>query len=149
MIFNRRGLPWTVGLSLGWTVVLALFTGGVLVLVLGLYLAYWVRTRQGNSAAFWCWLLLIAAVTASLFSDKHPGLYADVIGAAGSILWLAAPLVLRAEIISLYRRHHGLELPIKPLLTILFSSVYLNYHLLDLPIPSPTTITPGTESAHT
>jgi hypothetical protein len=59
MIFNPRGLPWTVGQSFEWTVVLALFSGGVLFLALGLYLAYWVRTRRGRSAAFWCYLILI------------------------------------------------------------------------------------------
>jgi hypothetical protein len=38
MIFNRRGLPWTVPLSLGWTIVLAVVafsTGGLSILSFG------------------------------------------------------------------------------------------------------------------
>ena len=46
---------------------------------------------------------------------------------------LVTPLVLRAEIISLYRRS-GVTLKINPLLTIIFSSVYLNYSVPDLPV---------------
>ena len=40
MIFDDRGMPWTIRLSLGWTIVLALCCAGALFLPLGIYLAY-------------------------------------------------------------------------------------------------------------
>ena len=40
MIFDDRGLPWTIRLSLGWTIILALSSAGILFLPLGIYLAY-------------------------------------------------------------------------------------------------------------
>jgi|HubBroStandDraft_5_1064220.scaffolds.fasta_scaffold20503_2 hypothetical protein len=136
MIFNPRGLPWTVPLGLGWTIVLtvvAFSVGGILFWPLGLYLAYWVRTRRGHSAAFWCYLILIGiAVLVSLVPMTLP-LYLYPIGVVGIVLLIAAPLLLRAEIISLYQRS-GVKLTISPILTILFSSVYLNYSVPDLPV---------------
>jgi len=75
------------------------------------------------------------------------GIYTDVVGMAGFILLVITPLVLRAEIRSLYQRSHGVNLPINPLLTILFSSAYLNWHLLDLPIPAAPAETPHVQSA--
>ena len=74
-------------------------------------------------------------------------IYTDVVGMAGFILLVITPLVLRAEIRSLYQRSHGVNLPINPLLTILFSSAYLNWHLLDLPIPAAPAETPHVQSA--
>jgi len=142
MIFNPRGLPWTVGLSFGWTVVLALFSGGALFLALGLYLAYWVRTRRGRSAAFWCYVTTTVLVILMLVPKTFPVPYMEAIETGGLVLLVATPLVLRAEIISLYRRSHGVSLKINPLLTVLFSSVYLNRHILDLPITPSATITP-------
>jgi 4-amino-4-deoxy-L-arabinose transferase-like glycosyltransferase len=157
MILNRRGLPWTVPLSLGWTIIVLIVffsTGGVLFLPLGLYLAYWVRTRQGRSAAFWCYLVVIGiAVLASLVPmTLAPYLYP--IGVVGIVLLVATPLVLRGEIISLYRRS-GVDLTINPILTILCSSVYLNYSIPDLPVslqdPYPSSLVqrPGDEGMHT
>jgi len=69
----------------------------------------------------------------------HLIVYLIMIG--GLVLLVAAPLVLRAEIISLYRRSWDIKLPINPLLTILFSSVYLNYSIPDLPVSPAATIT--------
>jgi hypothetical protein len=142
MIFDDRGMPWTIRLSLAWTIVLALFCAGTLVLPLGLYLAYWVRTREGRSAAFWCYLILIAILILDLSIPeafaRHMSPFATgvlvVIGAVGFLLLLAAPFVLRAEIISLYRRSWGIDLPINRFLTFFFSSLYLNYSVPDLPV---------------
>jgi hypothetical protein len=141
VLFNGRGLPWTVGLSLGWTIILTLFSGGVLFVPLGFYLAYWVRTRQGRSAAFWCYLIVVVISILALLVPSGLALYMYPIAAGGLVLMVAAPLALRAEIISLYRRSWGISLPINPLLTILFSSVYLNYSVPDLPV---TPISPAT-----
>jgi hypothetical protein len=152
VIFNRRGLPWTVPLSIGWTVVLALFLGGVLFVPLGLYLAYWVRTRRGRSAAFWCYLVVIVISILAWSVPKTFALYRYPI-AMGVLIFIflvllfAAPLALRAEIISLYQHSHGINLTINPFLTILFSSVYLNYRVLDLPI-APLAANRGLASAH-
>ena len=147
IIFNPRGLPWTVGLGFGWTVILAVVLSGVLFLPLGLYLAYWVRTRQGHSAGFWCYVLAIVALLLTLMPRVLSGAPVDVIGAIAVVSLVVAPLVLRVEIKSLYQRYHGVNLPINPLLTILFSSVYLNWHLLDLPIPASASSTPHAKSA--
>ncbi len=133
MIFDERGLPWTIRLSLGWTIVLALFSGGILILPLGLYLAYWVRTRQGGSAAFWCYVTLIAIPILLLVRGVSPQ-FEVAIGGVGLVLFLVAPHVLRAEIISLYRRSWKIDLPISQFLTFFFSSVYLNYSIPDLPV---------------
>ncbi len=104
MVLNRRDLPWTVSLSLPWTVVLAVVafcSGGILFLVLGLYLAYWVRTRRGRSVAFVCYLLVVGiSILLLLFTKIIPASYGDVIGIAGCVLWLIAVLALRAEIIT-------------------------------------------------
>ncbi len=136
MIFNRRGLPWTVPLSLAWAIVLLVVffsTRGVLFVPLGLYLAYWVRAKVGRSAAFYCYLTVIAIAVLALVTPRPLALYMYPVAIGGLILMLATPLVLRAEIISLYRRS-GVELKINLLLTIFFSSVYLNYSLPDLPV---------------
>jgi hypothetical protein len=67
-----------------------------------------------------------------------PGMFSarSVVVVAGIdlVLLLAAPHVLRAEIISLYRRSWQINLPISHFLTFLFSSVYLNYSIPDLPV---------------
>jgi hypothetical protein len=142
MIFDDRGMPWTIRLSLGWTIVLALCCAGTLFIPLGLYLAYWVRTRQGHSAAFWCYLILIPLSILDLFipeefarpmSPVATGVLV-LIAAGGLLFLLAAPFVLRAEIISLYRQSWGINLPISRFLTFFFSSIYLNYSVPDLPI---------------
>ncbi len=124
---------------------MALFSGGTIFLALGLYLAYWVRTRQGRSLAFWFYSILIT-ISVLMFVPRAPSVpymhlivYLIMIG--GLVLLVAAPLVLRAEIISLYRRSWDIKLPINPLLTILFSSVYLNYSIPDLPVSPAATIT--------
>jgi uncharacterized membrane protein len=142
MIFNSRGLPWTVELSLGWTTVLALFSGGTVFLALGLYLAYWVRTRRGGSAAFWCYLVIVVFVILMLAPRMLSAPYTSAIGTGIGVLWVVAALVLRAELISLYRRSWSLELPINLLLTIVFSSVYVNYCVPDLPVAPSATRTP-------
>jgi hypothetical protein len=137
VIFNSRGLPWTVGLSLGWTIILAVFSGGAAFVALGLYLAYWVHTRRHGSAAFWCYLIIAGLVTLMFFPNKLSPSYVGAIGTCICVLWVLAALVLRAEIISLYRRSWDIKLPINLLLTILFSSVYLNYSIPDLPAAPP------------
>jgi hypothetical protein len=137
-------LKQSVTLS-GWavvSVVLAFSTSGVLFVPLGLYLAYWVRTRRGRSSAFWCYVIVIAISALALLVQRTLVLYRYpvgtsffvLIGAAWLISLVAAPLLLRAELISLYRRSQGIDLKINPFLTILFSSVYLNYHVLDIPV---------------
>jgi hypothetical protein len=136
MLFNRRGLPWTVPLSLGWTIVMLIVffsTSGVLFVPLGLYLAYWVRAKGGRSVALWCYLIVIAIAVLALLTPRALALYMYPIALGGLVLMLVTPLVLRAEIISLYRRS-GVMLRINPLLTILLSSVYLNYSVPDLPV---------------
>ncbi len=145
--FDDRGLPWTIRLSLGWTIVLALCCAGTLFIPLGLYLAYWVRTKQGRSGAFWCYLIFTAIlVLALLVPDellRHLSPVASVVlvvvSAGFLLLLVVAPLVLRAEIRSIYRCSWGMDLPINPFLTVLFSSVYLNYSVPDLPVPPATT----------
>lgn len=145
MIFNDRGLPWTVPLGLGWTIVLtvvAFSVGGILFVPLGLYLAYWVRTRRGRSVAFWCYLIVIAIALLVSSVPMTLARYLFPIGVVGIVLLVAAPLVLRAEIGSIYRRSWEMDLPINPLLTVLFSSVYLNYSVPDLPVPPAATAAP-------
>jgi hypothetical protein len=145
VILDDRGMPWTIRLSLGWTIILALFSGGILFVPLGLYLAYWVRTRQGRSVAFWCYLILtVISILGLLLPQNVFDRYASpaATGALVSIwvtvlvLWFVAPLVLRSELRSLYRRCWEISLPINILLTILFSSLYLNYSVPDLPVAS-------------
>jgi branched-subunit amino acid ABC-type transport system permease component len=141
MIFDDRGMPWTIRLSLGWTIVLALCCAGALFLPLGIYLAYWVRTRQGRSVAFWCYLILtaililVALLPLNVF-DRSPVAAAVLTAFAVGVfaLLFAAPLVLRAELRSLYQGTWGISLPINIFLTILFSSLYLNYSVPDLPV---------------
>jgi hypothetical protein len=149
MIFDDRGMPWTIRLSLGWTVVLALCCAGTLFLPLGIYLAYWVRTRQGRSVALWCYLAFIAVWILGLLAakvlDRYPSPAATgfltSIGAGVLVLWFAASLILRSELRLLYQRSWGITLPINILLTILFSSLYLNYSVPDLPVaPSNETV---------
>jgi hypothetical protein len=143
MIFDNRGLPWTIRLSLGWTIALALFSAGFLAVPLGLYLAYWVRTRQGGSAAFWCYLIVGVISIFAFLVPKRFDLYVDPIASVGLILFVIASFVLRAEIISLYRRSWGMSLPINRFLTFCFSSVYLNYSVPDLPVTPSITPIPG------
>jgi hypothetical protein len=149
MIFDERGMPWTIRLSLGWTIILALFSVGILFLPLGIYLAYWVRTRRGSSVAFWCYLILTIILILGLFlpdtfARPSPVVIALVysIGVGGLVLLLAAPLVLRSEIKSLYKRSWGISLPINPVWTVLFASVYLNYSIPDLPVAPSNEVLP-------
>jgi hypothetical protein len=150
MIFDERGMPWTIRLSLGWTIILALFSAGILFVPLGLYLAYWVPTRQGCSVAFWCYLIavmvliLVLLVPETLVRHMSPiatGVLAWI-AVGGGLVWLfAAPLVLRSEIKSLYQRSWGISLPISLLLTSFFSALYLNYSVPDLAVaPSSETV---------
>jgi hypothetical protein len=141
VIFDDRGMPWTIRLSLGWTIILALFSGGVVIIPLGLYLAYWVRTRQGRSAAFWCYTVVIV-ISILLLIQGLSSQFVVGVAVVGVVLLLAAPHILRAEIISLYRRSWQINLPISHFLTFFFSSVYLNYSIPDLPVASSNTISP-------
>jgi hypothetical protein len=153
MVFDERGLPWTIRVSLGWTIILALLSAGFLAVPLGFYLAYWVRTRRGRSAAFGCYFTFAAIlILGLLLPNELPRQISPVATLALVVLWagvlflfVAAPLVLRAEIRSIYRRSWGMDLPINPLLTVLFSSIYLNYSVPDLPVP-PAATTASRES---
>lgn len=140
IIFDDRGMPWTIRLGLGWTTLIALFSLGAAFLPLGVYLSYWVRTRNGHSVAFWCYLAFLGIVILALLPITSPNLLVQgiytFIGWGGFALLIIAPLTLRAELIALYRRSWNVELEISLWLTIFFSSVYLNYTLLDLPIPA-------------
>jgi hypothetical protein len=150
MFFDDRDLPWTIRLSLGWTIILALFSAGLLAVPLGLYLAYWVRTRRGRSAAFWCYVIVGVISILVLLVPKTFDRYVDPIASLGFILLLVASFVLRAEIISLYQRSWGIKLPINRFLTLFCSSVYLNYCVPDLPVaPSTTLVPPGSRPAST
>ena len=108
-------------------------TRGALFVPLGLYLACWVRAKGGRSAAFWCYLIVITIAVLALMVPRALAPYVYPVAVGGLVLMLVTPLVLRAEIISLYRRS-GVTLKINPLLTIIFSSVYLNYSVPDLPV---------------
>jgi len=134
MIFDDRGMPWTIRLSLGWTIILALFSGGILLVLLGLYLAYWVRTRQGRSRAFWCYLIVAMILILVSLVPETFARWMFPAAAGGLFLLLMSPFVLRSEIISLYRRSWGIDLPINRFLTFCFSSVCLNYSVPDLPV---------------
>jgi hypothetical protein len=156
LIFDERGLPWTIRLGLGWTIILALTSLGLLFLPLGLYLSYWVRTRREHSAALWCYLILtVICILSLLVPNELPRNVSPiatailtVVGVGGLALLVAAPLVLRAEIKSIYRRSWAMELPINRLLTVLFSSLYLNYSLPDLPVaPFVSMTSQGAKSA--
>ena len=141
MIFDDRGMPWTIRISLGWTIILALFSGGILFVLLGLYLAYWVRTRQGRGRAFWCYLIVAMILILVSLVPETFARWMFPVAACGLFLFLVVPFVLRAEIISLYRLSWGINLPINRFLTFFFSSVYLNYSIPDLPVaPSSETV---------
>lgn len=137
MIFDEEGMPRTVGLSLGWTIFLALFSCGLLFLPLGLYLAYWVREKRGRSVALWGYAIL-AAICLFEYADAFPGFHSSALAIAAMAIsflcLIGSPLILRSEIISLYRRSYGLDLRINPWLTVFFSSIYLNYCLPDMPV---------------
>ncbi len=60
-------------------------SGGYVILALGLYLAYWVRTKEGGSASLWWYLIIIVTSILGLASkgvgstyvpgfDGHPRL---------------------------------------------------------------------------
>ena len=66
----------------------------------------------------------------------------DPIASVGFILFVVASFVLRAEVISLYQRSWGINLPINRFLTFFFSSVYLNYSVPNLPVTPSTTFIP-------
>src|SRR5271155_2611603 len=119
MVFDDRGMPWTIRIGLVWTIILALCCAGTLFILLGLYLAYWVRTRQGHSAALWCYLILAAISILGMVTPtavlRHispaTSIVLDVVWAAVLVLLVAAPLVLRGENKSIYRSAWGVELP--------------------------------------
>ena len=141
-LFDDRGLPWTIRLSLGWTILLALFSAGVVSIPLGLYLAYWMRTRNGHSLGFWGYLFVIVISILLLVPGMSSARHVDDVAAVGFVVLLVAPHILRAEIISLYRRTWQINLPINPFLTFFFSSLYLNYSIPDLPVAPADTISP-------
>ena len=141
-LFDDRGLPWTIRLSLGWTILLALFSAGVVSIPLGLYLAYWVRTRQGHGVAFWCYLFVSVISILLLVPGMSSARQVDAVEGVGLVALLVAPHILRAEIISLYRRTWQIDFPISLFLTFFFSSVYLNYSIPDLPVAPADTISP-------
>ena len=146
MLFDERGMPWTIRLSLGWMIVLSFFSGGAVILLLGLYLAYWVKTRQGGSAAFWLHTGSAVLSIVALIRGLSPR-FAESMALASLVLFLLATHVLRAEIISLYRRAWHVDLPISQVMTFFFASVYLNYSIPDLPVAPSDTIAPhGTGS---
>jgi hypothetical protein len=101
-----------------------------------------VRTRQGRSIAFWCYIVIGVISILVWVVPKKFDLYVVPIASVAFILFLAAPFVLRAEIISLYQRCWGISLPINRFLTFFFSSVYLNYSVPDLPVIPTTTLAP-------
>ena len=128
---------------------LALCCAGALSLPLGIYLAYWVRTKQGRSTAFWCYMILTATLILVLLLplnvfDRSPAAAAVLTAIAVGVfaLLFTAPLVLRSELRSLYQRTWGITLPISILLTILFSSLYLNYSVPDLPVATSSEAVP-------
>jgi hypothetical protein len=137
MIFNKEGMPRTVGLSLGWTILLALFSCGLLFLPLGLYLAYWVRVKRQRSVALWGYAIL-AAICLLEYADGSPIFHSAAIATGVMAISLSCligtPLILRSELIALYRQSYGIDLRINPLLTVFFSSIYLNYCLPDMPV---------------
>jgi len=100
--------------------------------------------------AFWCYLILTAILILVLLLPQNvfdryasPAAtgFLTSIGAGVLVLWFATPLVLRSELKLLYQRSWGITLPINILLTILFSSLYLNYSVPDLPVaPSNKTV---------
>ena len=133
MLFDDEDLPWTVRLSLGWTLLLSLFSFGLLFLALGLYLSYWIRSRFGRGHAFWsyCAVSVIALIllVLPLAPLRIGNLFIEAIATFGSVLWVVSALVLRSEILSIYKDDIGVAVTINVWLTIFFTSIYLNYCL--------------------
>ena len=65
MIFDDRGMPWTIRLSLGWTIVHNRSRSvlcGCPILAFRDLPGVLVRTKQGRSTAFWCYMILTATL---------------------------------------------------------------------------------------
>ncbi len=68
--------------------------------------------------------MVLAAISCILITNEA---IAGVLALVAGGLWLVNPFVLRSEIRSYFREKDGRDVKINPVLTVLFSSVYLNY----------------------
>jgi hypothetical protein len=125
---DKDGRPWTAHLGLGWIVLILALSSGTAAFLLGIYLALWIQRRRRSGLALYCYGLIAALSLTTFLPLRLVHLHWDILGTLLSVLWLVAVYLLRHEIRQ-DARSNGYEIEIGPILTFLFSVVYINYCL--------------------
>jgi len=104
-----------------------------------LYLCLWLRRlSQASRALYWALASIAGDLFLTFFPDNsgHPSwLYAAALGAA-ALLVFALPFVtifvIRAELLRHYNQREPIGLKLNPILTLVLSYIYFQYHLFDI-----------------
>jgi hypothetical protein len=118
--------------SSAWTVTLIAFcSGGLAPLLLALYLGVWLYRLSGQKLSFILYgLITIFTILALVpFPRVHHYTYSDNAGTTIALLWVVSGFVLRAELLSYYKRTFGMHIELSWWKTLLFSTSYLNWCL--------------------
>ena len=132
MTFEKEeGLPWTASIQAKWIVFWVVLSSGIALIALGIYLSLWIR-RKGRSLApliAFSLTALCALLDIAMLYREPRSPWGNYLGMIGSVLFLAAPFLLRHEIQVHFRETEGWEPNISPFFTFLLSALYINYRL--------------------
>ena len=126
-MFDDGHVPFISRVHWSWAYILSASTGGAFLLLLGLYLAWWSRKRRGRGVAVYLYALEVVTLCL-VYVAAHTRVPANVLEGVITIVilaWIATSFVLRSEL----RLFYGKQFEINPLLTAMFSVLYLNYCL--------------------
>jgi hypothetical protein len=140
---DKDGLPWTASTHLGWIILVLILTFGAAILALGIYLSLWIRSKGRSALPLLAFLLTTLGTLAGLVVHRwfHNPHATDVLDWVTTILFIAAPFMLRREIQGYFRETQGWQPIINPLWTFFFSALYINYRLVPDRVPVRATLT--------
>lgn len=129
-VFDSYGIPWTAGLSLGWSIIVAVLSGFLLGPALGLYLGIWLVARRRAPATLLVYLALLGSISAWYIPGVPHGLRMIIACAVTAVvLWFIGAFTLRHQVMRLYWEVDQTDLSLSYLHTALFGAWYVNYQL--------------------
>jgi hypothetical protein len=129
-LFDSDDLPWTSHLSLGWIIFITCITGFLLVIPMGVYLGFWLKTK-GRSVSVLVVYTLVACFCAILFLPDSilPAMLTDAVSLLATVLWFVGAFLAWQQVKRHYAEREGSEFHLSLLLTFLFSIWYINYRI--------------------
>jgi hypothetical protein len=140
---DADGYPRTAVIKLGWMFLAFLASSGLILLLLSIYLAAWIRDKGRSSLPLYGFVTSGAAFCVVVLVDQSPRFqsFGDSLSIVAVCVYILATFGLRSEITHHFKEQQNWNPEFNILWTLLFSSVYLNNCLSPDRIPEESRMT--------